>query len=261
VLAARWRRPASVPPGAVGWWLGSVAVFGAGVAAFDDLAYGGPFRSGYPPGEITFSLGAVGPNLRYMPTHLLQAMPMVLLGLLALAWIAARWAVLHRAHRQRAHRQRADHHRADHERGDNEHGDKEHGGGHGGSGHGRAASLDLAVGLALAASWFSVWGLYATYTWTTAPGLSSLQAVRFYLPAIGAISLLGAWLVARLPLRAPLAAVTAAIVVTAMSGLGIWSYTSMRTCPFTGMCIHQEPPAASGRSVVDGAEGHQFPSH
>jgi hypothetical protein len=97
-----------------------------------------------------------------------------------------------------------------------------------------------------------VWGLYAAYTWTTAPDLSTLQAVRFYLPATGAISLLGAWPVTRLPLRAPLAAVTAAAVVAAMFGLGIWSYTSMRTCPFTGICARQLPPASSGGSTAGG---------
>jgi hypothetical protein len=222
VLAARWRQPASVPPGAAGWWLASVALFGAGVTVFDDLVYGGPLKSGYQPGEITFSLGAVGPNLRFIPAHLLQAMPMIVLGLLGLAWIAARRAAARR------------------------------GGGAQDSEHARAAGLDLAVGLALAASWFSVWGLYAAYTWTTAPDLSTLQAVRFYLPAVGAISLLGAWPVTRLPIRAPLATVTAAAVVTAMFGLGIWSYTSMRTCPFSGICAAQLPPASSGGSTAGG---------
>jgi hypothetical protein len=43
-----WWRPA-VPAGAWRWWLGSVAVFGAGVAGFDGLIYGGPLRSGYRP--------------------------------------------------------------------------------------------------------------------------------------------------------------------------------------------------------------------
>src|SRR5215470_11609512 len=199
VLAVRWRRPASVPRGALAWWLGSAALFGAGVAAFDDLVYGGPFKSGYRPGEISFSLGAVGPNLRYLPAHLIKAVPMLVLGLAALAWIATRWVMLRRA------------------------------GGEGASG----AGPDLAVGAALAASWFSVWGLYATYTWTAEPGLSTLQAVRFYLPAIGAISLLGTWLVVRLvtrlPGRASLAAVTSAAVVTAMFALGIWSFTGTHT--------------------------------
>jgi hypothetical protein len=126
---------ASVPRRAPGWWLGSVALFGAGVAAFDDLVYGGLLSSGYRPGEITFSLGAVVPNLRYMPAHLIEAMPMVVLALAGLAWIGGRWTRLQRADGQR----------------------------------GRLARRDLAVGLALAASWASVWALHATYTWTQAP--------------------------------------------------------------------------------------------
>ncbi len=208
VLAVRWRRPASLPPGAVGWWLGSAVLFGAGLAVFNDQVYAGPLSSGYPPGLITFSLSAVGPNLRDMPAHLLQVMPMTLLGLLSLAWIAVRWAAAH-----------------------------------------RRVSPDLAVGLALAASWFSVWALYAAYTWTTSPDMSSLSTVRFYLPAIGPISLLGAWLVTRLPLRAPLAAVTTAAVVVAMFGLGTWSYTSMRDCPSTAACTAPQAgaPQPDGR--------------
>src|SRR5262249_54775823 len=154
-------------------------------ATVDDLVYGGVAKSGYRPGEITFSLGAVGPNLRYLPAHLLQAMPMLLLGLIALPWIATRWIMLRRAGGEQA----------------------------------SEASRDLAVGATPAASWFGVWGLYATYPWTAGPGLSTLQSVRFYLPAIGAISLLGAWLVVRLvtrlPGRASLTAVASAAVVTA----------------------------------------------
>ena len=68
-------------------------VFGAGVALFDDLVYGGPLTTGYRPGEVTFALGAIGPNLRYMPAHLLRAMPMLVLGLIALAWIILRWLI------------------------------------------------------------------------------------------------------------------------------------------------------------------------
>jgi hypothetical protein len=192
VVAARRLR--AVPAAALGWWLGSVAVAGAGVALFDDLVYGGPLTSGYRPGEITFSLGAVLPNLRYMPAHLLQAMPMLVPGLAALAWIAGRRVRLRRADQQRA----------------------------------APARRDLAVALALAASWLSVWGLYAAYTWTAHPFGSTLQVARFYVPAIGAIALLGSWLVTRLPRRASLAAVTsAAAAAAAMFGLGAWSFTIM----------------------------------
>jgi hypothetical protein len=125
--------------------------FGAGVAVFDDLVYGGPLKTGYRPGEIQFSLSAVSPNLRYMPAHLLEAMPMLVLALAAATWIIARWARLRRAGNEPA----------------------------------AGARRDLAVGLALAASWFSIWGLYAAYTWTAGGILTTLQSARFYVPAIG----------------------------------------------------------------------------
>src|SRR5881396_2819212 len=189
-----WRlRAVSLPLRTLCWWLASVAAFGAGVAIFDDLVYGGPLTTGYQPGEVTFALGAIGPNLRIMPAHLMQAMPMLVLGLIALAWIIVRWLVLRRGGRQ----------------------------------PGALARRDLSVGLALAASWFAVWGLYSAYTWTTDPTSVTVQVVRFYVPATGAIALLGAWLVTRIPGRAWRAGLTSAAVITAMFGLGVWSFYAM----------------------------------
>jgi hypothetical protein len=197
VLVA-WRlRAARLPGSAVAWWLASVCVFGAGAAIFNTLIYGGPLRSGYRPGEISFRLGAIGPNLRYMPAHLVQAMPMLVLGLAALAGIAVA-----RLRGRRAGGERA-----------------------------VLAGRDLAVALALAAPWAAIWALYATYTWTAAPGLSTLQASRFYVPALGSISLLGAWLLVRFPRRQPLAAITALIVVGVLFGLGGWAFQDMYQFP------------------------------
>ena len=97
-VVVAWRlRAARLPLRMLCWWLASVALFGAGVAIFDDLVYGGPLTTGYQPGEVTFGLGAIGPNLRLMPAHLMQAMPMLVLGLIALAWIVVRWLMLRRA--------------------------------------------------------------------------------------------------------------------------------------------------------------------
>ena len=188
-----WRLAAAkLPLRTLCWWLACVVVFGAGVAVFDDQIYGGPLTTGYQPGEVTFGLGAVLPNLRLMPAHLIRAMPMLVLALVALAWIIVRWVFMRRAR-----------------------------------GHDGAVALrDLWVAVALAASWLAIWGLYAAYTWTVDGGVT-LQLVRFYVPAIGAISLLGAWLVTRIPGRAWLVGLTTTAVIAAMFGLGAWSFHTM----------------------------------
>ena len=100
-----------------------------------------------------------------------------------------------------------------------------------------AARRDLVVALALAACWAAIWVLYATYTWTAAPGLSTLQAARFYVPALGAISLLGAWLLVRVPRRQPLAAITTLAVVAALFGLGGWAFHDMYQFPFGSQLV------------------------
>lgn len=188
-----WRlRAATLSIRMLWWWLTSVAVFGAGIAIFDDVVYGGPLTTGYRPGEVTFGFGAIGSNLRIMPRHLLEALPMLVLGLIALVWIIGRWLVVRRV-----------------------------------GGHAVAARRDLGVAFVLAASWFAIWGLYSAYTWTTDPTSVTVQVVRFYLPAIGAISLLGAWLVTRIPGRAWLAGLTSTAVITALFGLGVWAFHAM----------------------------------
>jgi len=193
-VVVAWRlQAARVPLSMLCWWLASVAIFVAGVAIFDDLVYGGPLTTGYQPGEVTFGLGAIGPNLRLMPAHLMQAMPMVVFGLIALVWIVLRWLMRRRA----------------------------------GGEAGAAARRDLSVGAALAASWLAIWGLYSAYTWTTDPTSVTVQVVRFYVPALGAIALLGAWLVTRIPGPARWTGLISAAVIAAMFGLGVWSFYAM----------------------------------
>jgi hypothetical protein len=193
-VVVAWRlRVTRLPLRTLCWWLVSVTIFGAGVAVFDDVVYGGPLTTGYQPGEVTFSLDAIGPNLRLMPAHLLQAMPMLVLGLIALAWIIVRPLVLRRTDGETR----------------------------------EEARRDLWVGIAVAASWFAIWGLYSTYTWTTDPTNGSVSEVRFYVPAIGAIALLGAWLVSRLPGRTWASGLTSTAVITALFGLGVWAFYAM----------------------------------
>src|SRR6478609_4985907 len=65
-----WRlQSARLPLRALCWWLASVAAFSA---------------------------SAIVPNLRILPAHLMRAMPMLVLGLIALAWIIVRWLALRR---------------------------------------------------------------------------------------------------------------------------------------------------------------------
>ena len=110
-----------------------------------------------------------------------------------------------------------------------------------------SARRDLAVGLALAASWAAVWTLYATYTWTAGSGLSTLQAVRFYVPALGAISLLGAWLLVRVPRRQPFIAITTLAVVAALFGLGGWAFHDMYKFPFGHQLVVVHGPGGTVR--------------
>ena len=193
VIAAQRLRGARLPLGTLRWWLATVAIFGAGVAIFDEFVYGGPLTTGYQPGEISFGLSAIGSNLRTMPAHLIEAMPMLVLGLIGLAWIILRWMVLRQADDQR----------------------------------GAGARRDLWVSLAMAAPWFAIWSLYSAYTWTADPTSVTVQVVRFYLPAIGAISLLGSWLVTRIRGRAWVAGLTSTAVITAMFALGVWAFHAM----------------------------------
>jgi len=191
-VSAVWlRRNAGLSLRSLCWWLVSVVIFGTGAAIFDDRVYGGPLTTGYQPGEVTFALNAVGPNARLMPAHLMRAMPMLALGLIALAWMTVRWLALRRGE------------------------------------SGAVARRDLSVGAALAASWFAIWGLYATYTWTTDPTSVTVQVVRFYVPALGEIALLGAWLVTRIPGRARWTRLIPVAIVGTLFGLGVWSFYAM----------------------------------
>jgi hypothetical protein len=120
-------------------------------------------------------------------------MPMLILGLIALVWMVVRWLLLRRA----------------------------------GGQAGAAAGRDVTAGAALAASWLALWGLYSAYTWTTDPTSVTVQVVRFYVPALGAIALLGAWLVTRIPGHARWAGLTSVAVTVALFGLGVWSFYAM----------------------------------
>jgi hypothetical protein len=196
MLAVSRLRPGTLPLRALGYWLTSAAISVVGLVAFDELVYGGPFKTGYRRGEITFGPGAFIRNEGYMPARLVEALPVLLLALAALVLIIAR-RVRSRTYDVALASQ---------------------------------ARRDLAIGVALAAAWLAIWALYAAYSWTAQPGIGAWQSARFYLPALGPITLLGTWLLCRLPdlvhlsRRTLLAAVPAAAAIVAHFAIGSWTF-------------------------------------
>lgn len=83
--------------------------------------------------------------------------------------------------------------------------------------------------------------------WTAHGFGNTLQFARFYVPALGAISLLGAWLVTRIPGRSWLAGLVSAAVIAAMFGLGAPSFHAMTA---TGI-------GAAGKGPVRGEVPHR----
>jgi hypothetical protein len=185
-------RRAALPRRAVGWWLGSVAALVAGMLVFDQLAYGSPLKTGYSSGEITFSLASVIPNLQHLPAPLTASMPMLLLALGALGWMAVR-AMSSRGRGSQPEQQ-------------------------------ARYRRDAVVGAVLATGWMGIWGLYAAYDWTVrmASGAGSdIHVIRFYLPALGLISLLAAWLLVQLPRWLPV------VLLIVLIALGARSYPNL----------------------------------
>jgi hypothetical protein len=201
VLAARRSRLVSVPPGAMWWWLGSVVVFGIFLGWVNIALYGGPLKTGYGGGEVSFGISAIFQNAKIMPIHVIEAMPVLfaaLGGLISIGVDAAR------------------------RRG----------------GSDPSARRDLGIGLALGLAWAGLWGLYAAYEWTANyPTGSTLQLVRFYLPAIGVMALLGARLLMRFPRAVALSG------VVALFALGAWNFASTHTFTIVPAAAHSVPSA------------------
>ena len=96
-------------------------------------------------------------------------------------------------------------------------------------------------------------------------GLSTLQAARFCVPALGAISLPGAWLLVRVPRSRPLAAITTLAVVAALFGLGGWAFHDMYQFPFGSQLVVVPGPGGTvelkpGPGVMTGGPGKVAPA-
>ncbi len=190
-------------------WLGVVALFAIGATALNHYLYGSYLSSGYVSGVVSFRASAIAPNVERLPWPLLQGAPMIALALGALVWIVCRVV---------------------RDRGSSLPG----------------ARTDAVVGLVLAVSWGALWALYAAYTWTvgqTVGHVIAIHVVRFYMPTLGLIAVLAAWLLTRVPRWVA----AAALVVVAT--LGVWLYV----WPGSDVVVHARsalstsvgPPTAS----------------
>jgi hypothetical protein len=73
--------------------------------------------------------------------------------------------------------------------------------------------------------WLAIWGLYLAYTWTVGQvsGAAAVHVVRFYLPALGLVALLGGWVLVRAR------TVVALPVIGALAVLGALSFHGLTT--------------------------------
>lgn len=202
-------------------WGASVLVTGAVVLGFDQWAYGSATSTGYSSGEISFSRGSVWANLKGMPAQLTAAMPLWLLAGAALVVLLVR----HLRRRSTAARVGVD---------------------------------DASIGAMLGAGWLGLWGLYLCYTWTAsqlhggpAGHTITVHVIRFYLPALGLLAMLGAWLLARAP-RWLGVLITSLLIVAAL-----FSFNAMASTSGTGANVGSGGlggPSGVGNS---GLKGHQ----
>jgi hypothetical protein len=208
VTAALWvvRRASPVRARRLALWGVAGALGPVLVLVYDWLVFGSPQSTGYSQG-VSFSAGAMMRNLRTMPIPLLIGMPVAVLAAAGVVWvlIAAR-------------------------------------------GDGRPARRrDLAVVGSLVAWWLAVWLTYLAYDWTTVVrfSMSFPLTSRFYLPALGALALLGAFPLARAPRRVGVPLVAALLFVGAAASIysvtGDWLYghgaspvTPLRGMPLPG---------------------------
>jgi len=221
VTAALWvaRRASPLRARGLALWAGAGALGPTLALVYDWLVFGAPLRTGYSRG-VTFSAGAMLGNLRTMPPPLLIGMPVAVLAAAGVAWvlIAARRA---------------------------------------GS---PARRRDLPVIGYLVAWWLAVWLTYLAYDWTTVvrPSMSFPLTSRFYLPALGALALLGALPLARAPRRVgvPLVAVLlfvgAAASIYSVSGDWLYGHGSSPVIPQRGMPLPGAPGGFPGGAPPPG---------
>jgi hypothetical protein len=251
------------------WWaIASLPPILASLA-YNAVYFDGPFSTGYNASTVQFSTSAISPNLRIMPGRLWQAMPVFVVGLAAIAVMIA-VQIIHAIRSRSAKSLVVD--KADTANTDN-------------TGEPTAltateqpigpspATVDRWIGSFLAISWAATWVMYSAYEWTAnlgggfgggrAGGAPSFGAgggpamggmsqpvystVRFYLPALGAIALLVAWLFTRMP------AVIGVVALIALFAFGGHEFINTVNSQWASMSM------GGGRGSMVGPDGNRDP--
>lgn len=225
-LRRRW----GLGPVTLLWW--GLAAIGPVLAAllYNAVVFDGPFSTGYQSSSVQFTVSAIGDNLSVMPGRLVQAMPIWLLGAVAIVVLLV---VVARVALASGNDARPDDATAAVETADDVTAVEATP-----SRPGRLEPMVWTGGL-LVGTWVALWGLYAAYQWTTnmngGPSGSVYPTVRFYLPALGAIALLVAWLLARAP------AAIGLVVLAAVFALGVREFVDMTNSRWAQMSFGNGP--------------------
>ena len=206
------------------WWaIASLPPLLASVI-YNAAVFDGPFSTGYNASTVQFSINAIPDNLRLMPGRLWQAMPIFVLGLAAIAVLIAIQIIT--ALRSRSSTEvTSDSTTDDVDVDEGTSNGITHPMGESGltqQDEMSRSTIDRWIGSFLVLAWAATWATYAAYEWTAnfgggpsggggagqggGPGGAMAgmtqpvySTVRFYLPALGAIALLVAWLFTRMP--------------------------------------------------------------
>jgi hypothetical protein len=217
------------------WW--AIASLPPPIAslAYNAAYFDGPFSTGYNASTVKFSTSAISPNLRIMPGRLWQAMPVFVIGLAAIAVLIAMQII----HAVRVRSKNTSTQEATNLENTSEFPacstvdqpiDPS------------PATIDRWIGSFLVITWAATWVMYSAYEWTANQPVYS--TVRFYLPALGAIALLVAWLFTRMP------AVIGVLALIALFAFGGHEFINTVNSSWASMSI-----GGGGSMVGPGANG------
>ena len=200
------------------WWaIASLPPLIASLA-YNAVYFDGPFSTGYNASTVQFSTSAISPNLRIMPGRLWQAMPVFVIGLAAVAVLIA-VQIIHAVRTRSKNTSSQDAALAENQTEFAESAEVSQ------PIDPSPATIDRWIGSFLVVTWAATWVMYSAYEWTAnlgggfgggraggaprfgggvGPAMGAMSqpvysTVRFYLPALGAIALLVAWLFTRMP--------------------------------------------------------------